>query len=74
MRLRTLDGKELSEDRTYTLVTSNYRATGTGGYPEIGKSPVIQSTTDEMPDLLADYLRKNSPVRIPENAKFAAIW
>lgn len=74
VRLRTLDGKELSEDRTYTLVTSNYRATGTGGYPEIGKSPVIQSTTDEMPDLLADYLRKNSPVRIPENAKFAAIW
>jgi 2',3'-cyclic-nucleotide 2'-phosphodiesterase/3'-nucleotidase len=29
--LRKMDGTKLSEDATYTLATSNYRATGTGG-------------------------------------------
>ena len=30
--LRRLSGEELSEDRSYRLVMSNYRASGTGGY------------------------------------------
>ena len=50
--LRKLDGTELKDDETYTLVTSNYRATGTGGYECIGNCRSVGSYADEMPDLL----------------------
>lgn len=74
VRMRMLDGTELSEERTYTLTTSNYRATGTGGYPAIGNSRVIKSTTDEMPDLIADYIRRHSPVPEPKNSRIEVIY
>ena len=69
--LRKLDGTELSEDEQYTLVTSNYRATGTGGYECIGNSPTVKSYSDEMPDLLIDFIRRNSPVGEIVNSKFS---
>ena len=67
--LRKLDGTELKDDEKYTLVTSNYRATGTGGYACIGNSKTVKSFPDEMPDLLIDYLRRNSPVKEIVNSK-----
>ncbi len=69
--IRKLDGSELSDSGQYTLVTSNYRATGTGGYECIGKSPVVRSFTDEMPDLLINFIRRNSPVPRICNSKFS---
>ena len=68
--LRKLVGTELEDGKQYTLVTSNYRATGTGGYECIGKSPVVKSYSDEMPDLLIDFIRRNSPVGEIVNSKF----
>ena len=67
--LKKLDGSELNDNETYTLVTSNYRATGTGGYQCIGNCKTVRSYSDEMPDLLIGYLRKNSPVKEVRNAK-----
>ena len=69
--LKKLDGSEISDDKEYTLATSNYRATGTGGYECIGKSPVARSYSEEMPDLLIDYIRKNSPVPEIVNSRFS---
>ncbi len=69
--LKKLDGTEISDDKEYTLATSNYRATGTGGYECIGKSPVARSYSEEMPDLLIDYIRKNSPVPEIVNSRFS---
>ena len=69
--MRKLDGTELADDQQYTLVTSNYRATGTGGYECIGNSPTVKSYSDEMPDLLIDFIRRNSPVGEIVNSKFA---
>jgi len=69
--LKKLDGSELLDDKKYTLATSNYRATGTGGYECIGKSPVDRSFSEEMPDLLIDYIRKNSPVPEIINSRFS---
>lgn len=71
--LRKLDGTELSDDETYTLVTSNYRATGTGGYQCIGDCKAVGSYADEMPDLLINFIRKNSPVKEIVNSKFSCI-
>jgi 2',3'-cyclic-nucleotide 2'-phosphodiesterase/3'-nucleotidase len=69
--LRKLDGTELSDDETYTLATSDYRATGTGGYECIGKSPLVRSYSDEMPDLLIDFIRRNSPIGEIKNSRFS---
>ncbi len=71
--LRKLDGTELEDNKYYRLVTSNYRATGTGGYECIGKSEVDRSFSDEMPDLLINFIKKNSPVGEISNAKFNVI-
>lgn len=73
IRLQKLDGTPLT-DRTYKLVTSNYRATGTGGYPAIGKCPVLWRGSQEMPDLVAKYIGKHSPVGIVSNSKFVVKW
>ena len=69
VRLKKLDGSELGEKETYTLTTSNYRATGTGGYECIGRCRSVGSYADEMPDLLIRYLKSHSPVRIPKNSR-----
>ncbi|MBE5843314.1 MAG: bifunctional metallophosphatase/5'-nucleotidase [Butyrivibrio sp.] len=68
--LKKLDGTELLDDVKYTLVTSNYRATGTGGYECIGNSKVIRSYTEEMPDLVIDYVKRNTPVGEIVNSRF----
>lgn len=68
--LRKLDGTELRDDEKYTLVTSNYRATGTGGYECIGNCKSVGSYSDEMPDLLINFIRKNSPVKEIINGRF----
>ncbi len=72
--LRKLDGTELEDGQQYTLVTSDYRATGTGGYECIGKSPVYRSFSDEMPDLVIGYIRRHSPVPEIVNSKFCAVF
>ncbi|MCR5669590.1 MAG: bifunctional metallophosphatase/5'-nucleotidase [Butyrivibrio sp.] len=71
--LKKLDGTELSDDETYTLATSDYRATGTGGYECIGKCPVVRSYTDEMPDLLISFIKRHSPVPEIVNGRFSVI-
>ena len=69
--IKKMDGTELEEGKTYTLVTSNYRATGTGGYECIGKSRVHKSYSDEMPDLLINFIRKNTPVKEIVNSRLS---
>ena len=53
------------------MEASLYRATGTGGYECIGNSPTVKSYSDEMPDLLIDFIRRNSPVGEIVNSKFS---
>nr|WP_297708091.1 bifunctional UDP-sugar hydrolase/5'-nucleotidase [uncultured Butyrivibrio sp.] len=72
--MRKMDGTELTDDATYTLVTSNYRATGTGGYQCIGDCECVGSYSDEMPDLLINFIRKNSPVGEIHNSKFKCLY
>ncbi len=72
--LRKIDGTELSDDEKYTLVTSNYRATGTGGYQCIGDCRSVGSYSDEMPDLLINFIRKNTPVPEIHNSVFKVIY
>lgn len=61
--LRLPDGSPLG-DKRYRLCTSNYRATGTGGYEVLRECPVLWRGGVEMPDLTAQYIQKHSPVTL----------
>ncbi|WP_026505616.1 bifunctional metallophosphatase/5'-nucleotidase [Butyrivibrio sp. NC3005] len=75
VRLKRLDnGEDISMEKEYTVVMSNYRSTGTGGYPGIGSSPIVYSSTDEMPDLLIDYVKKHTPLKEVMNYRFKVIY
>ncbi len=72
--LRKLDGTELSDTEKYTLVTSNYRASGTGGYECIGNSKTVRTYMEEMPDLVIDFVKRNSPVGDIINSRFKVTY
>lgn len=74
VKMLRLDGTELSDTDTYTLVTSNYRATGTGGYKAIGNSRVIRNSTEEMPDLLLEFIQINSPLGDIVNSRIRIVY
>ena len=67
------DGSPLGS-RKYKLVTSNYRATGTGGYDALRNCRVLWRGGTEMPDLTARYLRKHSPLDISGRGGMRVLW
>ena len=69
--LTKADGMPLG-DKKYRLVMNNYRASGTGGYQIFETCPVLWCGEKEMPELIADYIRKNSPVEVKQQ-KMAAL-
>ena len=73
VRLTKLDGSPL-ENGKFRLCTSNYRATGTGGYDALRKCPVLWRGGVEMPDLTARYIQTHSPVPLLHNVDMQVIW
>jgi 2',3'-cyclic-nucleotide 2'-phosphodiesterase/3'-nucleotidase len=61
IKLCRADGSPLGPG-PFRLCTSNYRATGTGGYEVLSRCKVLWRGTEEMPQLAAEYLRRNSPL------------
>ena len=72
--VKLLNGEEIDMDAKYTLVASNYRSTGTGGYDAIGASEVIRSSTEEMPDLMIEFIKKHTPIGEIKNSELKVIW
>lgn len=54
--IRTEQGHEIQEDKTYTVAVSNYLASGGDGFSEFQKADLIQNGPD-MTDLLAAYIQ-----------------
>ncbi len=74
VRLCRLDGTPLSDTATYKLVTSDYRATGTGGYAALGACKTVFSGADNMQDMIVDYIRSHDELTIPRNNRFEVIY
>ncbi len=72
-RLVRADGTPLGTG-PFRLCTSDYRATGTGGYGILRECPVLWRGSVEMPDLIARYIRANGPVPTSNNGEFHVIW
>ncbi|HIU78883.1 MAG TPA: 5'-nucleotidase C-terminal domain-containing protein, partial [Candidatus Avilachnospira avicola] len=64
---RPLEGK-------LRLCTSNYRASGTGGYEVLSVCPVLYRGSREMPDIITEYIRDKSPVKLPKEHPFRVIF
>ena len=73
VRLTKLDGSPLGGG-TFRLCTSNYRATGTGGYEILRECPVLWRGGTEMPDLTARYIQAHSPMPQLHNVEMRVIW
>lgn len=58
----------------FRLCTSNYRATGTGGYEFLRSCPVLWRGGVEMPDLTARYIQTHSPAPLLNNGQIQVIW
>lgn len=67
------DGSPLGEGKL-RLCTSNYRATGTGGYDSLLRCPVLWRGKVEMPELTARYIRRHTPLELPAKGGFRVIW
>ena len=67
------DGSPLG-DKKYRLCTSNYRATGTGGYEVLRSCPVLWRGGIEMPDLTARYIQKYSPVKLDSPGRMKILY
>ena len=73
IHLAKLDGSPLGGG-TFRLCTSNYRATGTGGYEILRECPVLWRGGAEMPDLTARYIQTHSPMPQLHNVEMRVIW
>lgn len=73
VRLTWPDGAPLGEG-PFRLCTSNYRATGTGGYDALGRCQVLQRGSREVPELVVEYIRTHSPVPPLRCAAPEVIW
>ncbi len=73
VNLTLADGTPLGQG-SYRLCTSNYRATGTGGYEALGRCPVLWRGSVEVPELTARYISANSPLALPEAGCFQVLF
>ena len=73
IHLARFDGSSLGHG-TFRLCTSNYRATGTGGYAILRECPVLWRGSTEMPDLTARFIQSHSPVPQLNNSRMRVIW
>ena len=54
-------GVPFDERRVYTVVVTDYRAAGGGGFPHLADAEVVWRSTDEMTGLIEAYLADHSP-------------
>ena len=73
IRLTRADGSALGQG-PFRLCLSNYRATGTGGYDVLAQCPVLERGSVEVPALVADYIRRHSPVPTGEKGGLKVVW
>jgi 2',3'-cyclic-nucleotide 2'-phosphodiesterase/3'-nucleotidase len=56
-------GAPLDLHQTFTLVCNNYRAAGGGGFPHLSDAPVEWKSSQEVTQLIGEYLERHDPWR-----------
>lgn len=70
--LEMADGSPVPE--TLTLALNDYRSTGTGGYEALGACPSEPAGSDEVPDIVAEFLHDKSPYVPKRTRALEFIW
>ncbi|MFE9442856.1 bifunctional metallophosphatase/5'-nucleotidase [Streptomyces sp. NPDC006602] len=65
----TYDGKAVSDDQVFVVAVNNYRANGGSGYPHIAAADIAYSSTNEIRQLMIDYVMAKGAL---DPADFAA--
>jgi 2',3'-cyclic-nucleotide 2'-phosphodiesterase/3'-nucleotidase len=53
-----IDGRAIDPEQSFQLVCNNYRAAGGGGYPHLAGEPPIWQSSEEMTDLIGDFIAR----------------
>jgi 2',3'-cyclic-nucleotide 2'-phosphodiesterase/3'-nucleotidase len=59
----TYQGKPMDLDARFTLVTTNYRTAGGGGFPALKEAKVVWRSSEEVRNLLIDHIREQGRIR-----------
>lgn len=64
-RVRSLRirGRAINLHQRFTLVCNNYRAAGGGGYPHLADADPVWRSSDEMTDLIGDFIERSGTWR-----------
>ena len=60
-------GQPLAPDKKLRLATNNYRVNGGGGYTMYKNAPVVYRSSEEIRELIIDWLEKNRTVPVKPN-------
>ena len=60
------EGKELDENRKLTLCLNNYRASGAGGYPVYGNCRLVREQSEEISEMIMDYVERHKTIIIDQ--------
>ena len=60
------DGKDISMDKTYTIVLNNYRASNTSIYPAYKGCKVVKEINLDMSEIILDYIQKHKKIVVDE--------
>src|SRR5690554_6554750 len=60
----TYKQKQIQDDDVFTIAMNNYRAVGGGDFEMVAQAKTIVDTATDTVDLIADYIKKHSPVTI----------
>jgi 2',3'-cyclic-nucleotide 2'-phosphodiesterase / 3'-nucleotidase len=66
-------GQPLSPTRKLKLATNNYRVNGGGGYDMYKNAPVVYRSSEEIRELIIDWLEKNKTVPVTPNNNWRII-
>ena len=63
----TFKGQPVKPDQKFRLATNNYRVNGGGGYEMYKAAPVVYRSSEEIRELIIDWLEKHKTVPIEPN-------
>ena len=66
-------GQELSDGQVLSLVMNNYRASGAGGYDFYQNCTVLKEILVEMPEVIINYFKSNSNVKVDKSTYLKTI-
>ncbi len=68
-----INGEEMPEDKKYSLATSSYRATGTGGYPFYKDCKILREYGDDSQEIILNYIQTKDVIDIKVKSNYKVI-